>query len=207
MRLLSDHEQWYDRIFDDRGREFHRRAFTRGGLKKREQLELFDRIGLRTPPHGTVRSLAGTISREQRCVVYEDELEHRGRGKVLLSLDEAERTHPDFYATLFVPTDSKIVRHVRFGRIGFWIEQRSRFGDWRSNIDDEERLLARSFHLDSPIPRVLWAIDFLPTSFGLLAIDFNTAPELVTIGEASAASEDELASELERASEEELRQL
>jgi hypothetical protein len=209
MRLSSDHVQWYDGIFDDQGPEFHRIAFARGGLRKREQLELFDRIGLCTPPHGLVAALARRLAGDQRLVVYEDELEHRGRGKLLLSVEAAVRTHPDRYASLFVPPagSAEIIRHVRFGRLGFWLHQRSTAGDWRSNVADQEELLGRSLHQRAPIARVLWAIDFLPSAFGLLAVDFNTAPELSTLGERRAATTEELAMELARATPEELEQL
>lgn len=212
MRLLTDHPQWYDGIFDGGGLTFHRVAFARGGLPKRAQLGLFERMGLRTPPHGTVRALFERMSRpeELRCVVYEDELEHCGRGKRLLPLAEAARTHPDCYATLFVPPAGRasIVRHARIGRLGFWLRQRARDGDWRSNGDDEERFLGRSEHPEpNPVPRVLWAIDFLPTPLGLLAIDFNTAPELSTLGEQRAATEAEIRAELELAPPQHLEQL
>ena len=203
MRLLTDHAQWYDDIFDDRGPEFHRIAFSRGGLTKREQLSLFDRIGLRTPPHGIVSVLAARLAKEQHLVVYEDELEHRGRGKLLLPIEDALRHHPDRYAALFVPPGGEVARHVRFGRVGFWIEQRSQ--DWRSNVGDEERYLGRSAHERSPIPRVLWAIDFVPSAFGLLAIDFNTAPDLETLE--GAVEREELLTELTRSTAEELKQL
>ena len=50
MKLLSDYAQWYDQAFDGEGLEFQRMAFTRGGLSKREQFALFDRLGLHSPP-------------------------------------------------------------------------------------------------------------------------------------------------------------
>jgi hypothetical protein len=43
---------------------------------------------------------------------------------------------------------------------------------------------------------VLWAIDFLPAADGLLAVDFNTAPDLTTLGETGALSADAVAAEL-----------
>jgi hypothetical protein len=205
--LLTDHAQWYDGIFDDRDPVFHRLAFTKGGLPKRAQLELFDRMGLATPPHGTVRTLAARAAEDQRVVVYEDELEHCGRGKVLLPLREALRTHPDHYATLFIPPAARplILRHARFGTLGFWLRQESKTDDWLTRVDDDETLVARERRELNPIPRVLWAIDFLPTPFGLLAIDFNTAPDLITLD--GVVSPRELLNELERASPEHLVQL
>lgn len=215
MKLLADHSQWYDSIFDGEGAVFHRMAFGRGGLAKRAQLALFDRIGLETPPHGRVRSLAARVAskpfgappfaRDVSCVVYEDELAHRGQGKRLLPVREAVVTHPDHYATLFVPPVDRAViyRHVRFGRLGFWIRQVTRGDDWRSNVIDDEEVMSRTLHDEPrPVSRVLFAIDFLPTPFGLLAIDFNTAPELESLGEAKVVERSELRDELVRAASE-----
>jgi hypothetical protein len=221
MQLSTDYPQWYDVLFDKEGPVFERMAFTRGGLAKREQLRLFEKLGLKTPPHGTVRELAAAIrmpfggpigawKKETELVVYEDELLHAGKGKRRMPFEEAEASHPDHYATVFVPPRDGAVnlRHARFGRIGIWLRQRAEGGDWRSNIDDAEQMLARTAHPEPPpVPRVLWAIDFLPSPFGLLAIDFNTAPQLVTVGESGSISVDEIRRELEAADLAHLRQL
>lgn len=212
MKLRTDFAQWYDSLFNDEGPEFQRMAFTRGGLAKREQFALFDRLGLRSPPHGLVRELAGrphlpdawqfpgaAWTAEVNVVVYLDELQHGGNGKVRMPLAEALANHPDHYATLFVPlaNPAVILRHVRFGCLGFWLRQQGG-EDWRSNRADHETVVGRSAHAEpNPLPRVLWAIDFLPATDGLLAIDFNTAPDLATLGEAGAVTASDLMAELE----------
>jgi hypothetical protein len=86
---------------------------------------------------------------------------------------------------------------VRFGRLILWLDQRGRTDDWRSNREDAERVLDRR-RTDSPnpIPRVLWAIDFVVSATGLLAVDFNTAPDLTTAGEAGRLEAAEVAEEL-----------
>lgn len=214
MKLRTDFAQWYDSLFNGEGPEFQRMAFTRGGLAKREQFALFDRLGLRSPPHGLVRELAArthlpdvwqfpgtTWSAEVDAVVYLDELQHAGNGKVRMPLAEALANHPDHYASLFVPlaNPAVILRHVRFGRLGFWLRQQGG-EDWRSNRADHETIVGRSAHAEpNPLPRVLWAIDFLPATDGLLAIDFNTAPDLTTLGEIGVVTVEELASELHTA--------
>lgn len=211
MKLLTDFAQWYDSLFNGEGPEFQRMAFTRGGLAKREQFALFERLGLRSPPHGLVRELASrphlpdawqlpgaAWTAEVEVVVYLDELQHAGNGKVKLPLAEALARHPGHYATLFVPlaNPAVILRHVRFGRLGFWLRQQGG-EDWRSNRADHEKLVGRSTHAEpNPLPRALWAIDFLPAPDGLLAIDFNTAPDLTTLGEAGVVTADEFLAEL-----------
>lgn len=211
MRLRTDFGQWYDSIFDGTGPEFERMAFTRGGLPKREQFALFARLGLRSPPHGTVRDLAAGTGmprawgfpeaawrQEVEVIVYVDELQHGGNGKLKLPLATALVSHPEHYASLFVPLahPALSLRHVRFGGLGFWLRQQGG-EDWRSNRADQETVLAR-FRCDepNPLPRALWAIDFLPAADGLLAIDFNTAPDLATLGEAGAVTAAELHDEL-----------
>jgi hypothetical protein len=212
MKLRTDYPQWYDQAFDGTGPEFQRMAFTRGGLSKREQFALFDRLGLRSPPHGLVRELAARTclsegwqlpcaawTAEVEAVVYLDELQHGGNGKVKLPLAQALANHPDYYASLFVPlaNPAVILRHVRFGRLGLWLRQQGG-EDWRSNRADRETVVGRSAHAEpNPLPRVLWAIDFLPAADGLLAIDFNTAPDLTTLGEAGVVTTAEFLAELQ----------
>jgi hypothetical protein len=134
-----------------------------------------------------------------RCVVYLDEYAHQGDGKVLLPLAEAVERYPDHLGSLLVSSQGPpvIYRLARFGRWAFWLRQEGRSDDWRSNQRDSERLLAK-VHCEepNPIPRVLWAIDFVPSPFGLLALDFNTAPQLETVGEANALTAAEAAEEL-----------
>ncbi len=211
MKLLTDFAQWYDHIFDGQGLEFQRMAFSRGGLPKREQFALFDRLGLRSPPHGLVHDLAQRTgvtrdwqlpvapwNAEVEVVVYLDELQHAGNGKVKLPLGKAVANHPDHYATLFVPLKNPavILRHIRFGRLGFWLRQQGG-EDWRSNRADHESVIGQSQHAEpNPLPRVLWAIDFLPAADGLLAIDFNTAPDLTTLGDTDCVTAEELRDEL-----------
>jgi hypothetical protein len=215
MRLLTDYRQYYDDLFDENGPVFHRTAFTRGGLSKQSQFELFGRLGLKTPPHGPVASLASQLSastvcgspprewmEDVRCVVYQDEFAHGGSGKSLLALSEAMAGHPEAYASIYVPPAGSALnyRHARIGKIGVWLRQVSGSGEWRSNRSDRETVLRRDWDMaPAPVARVLWAIDFIPSSQGLLAIDFNTAPDLDTLGETGAVTPAEILEELHRA--------
>lgn len=218
MKLVTDYVQWYDSLFDGDGPEFQRMAFTRGGLPKREQFTLFARLGLRTPPHGPVRDLgsrtgvpfywqfpASAWSSEFEVVVYLDEFQHAGTGKIKVPLVTALTQHPDHYASIFVPlpNPSVAMRHVRFGRLGFWLRQQGG-EDWRSNRADRETVLACGrIEAPNPLPRVLWAIDFLPAADGLLAVDFNTAPDLATLGETGMLTAEQIGIELAIAAEKE----
>lgn len=214
MRLITDYTQYYDGGFDGQGLAFHRLAFGRGGLSKREQFALFTRLGLATPPHGVVRELAERLAlpsiwgcelqaawrQEIELVVYEDEFAHAGAGKRRLALKQALLECPELFASLFMPPVQRAVnfRHVRIGRIGVWLRQEGGAGEWRSNRQDHETVLERTTHRGPPeISRAMWAIDFIPAPAGLLAVDFNTAPELVTLGETHVVSAGEILAELE----------
>ncbi len=212
MRLATDYDQWYDGIFSGQGPVFSRMAFTKGGLPKRAQFDLFNKMQLATPPHGLVSELAeriripilgenapGEWAEDLKCLVYLDECAHRGEGKTVLSLADACCQYPGHFASLFVPIPGGPVafRMVRFGRLAFWLRQEGQPGNWQSNFLDQETVLRKwTPNSNNPIPRVLWAIDFLPTPFGLLAVDFNTAPQLVTLGEEKSLAEDEIRAEL-----------
>jgi hypothetical protein len=213
MRLITDYPQYYDAIFDGAGPVFHRMAFGRGGLAKREQFALFRKLELATPPHGTVKELGaqhpgpcvwGTSlgpwwAEEIQLIVYEDEYAHAGGGKKRMPLRRALEECPDAWASLYIPPAERAVgyRHVRIGRIGVWLRQEGGEGEWRSNQRDRESVLACRRHEDSlAVPRAMWAIDFIPSPSGLLAVDFNTAPELATLGETRAVEAAQILEEL-----------
>jgi hypothetical protein len=222
MQLDTDYEQWYDGIFDPCPPVFHRRAFSRGGLSKRAQFDLFASLNLRTPPHGPVSELSARMLEtaagasipecfgdDLRCVVYLDPYAHTGEGKTLVSLREAASKYPDHYASLFVPSRGAplVYRLARFGQWAFWLRQEGGSEDWRSNRQDSECVLTKQRAADpNPIPRVLWAIDFVPSPLGLLALDFNTAPQLATLGETGALTAVEVAAELHEAANRNLRE-
>jgi hypothetical protein len=212
VQVLTDHRQFYDGIFDDRPPVFHRMAFTRGGLPKREQFALFARMGLTPPPHGLARELlervqasAGSLgplpaaAETLECVVYTDEYGHRGAGKARLPLSQAAAEHPGCLASLYFPHAGAptAYRYVRFGGLFFWLRQSGDRTGWRSNSDDQESVLEKgAVASTNPVPRVLWAIDFIPSPLGLLALDFNTAPDLATLGESGALTAAEARAEL-----------
>ncbi len=215
MQLLTDHEQWYDVLFDGTGPVFHRMAFTRGGLSKRQQFALLETMGHRTPAHGPAAALrarlaltsnrAGTFPAAAdvvRCVVYHDELAHRGEGKEVMRLGEAARHFPDKLVAVFhePPEPGLSFRFIRLGHLGFWQRQQSQSGDWRSNQRDDETVLERqTLSVPQPVARVLWAVDFIPSAEGLLAVDFNTAPDLTALGESGLLTAKEVRAELEAA--------
>lgn len=213
MRLITDYFQYYDAMFDGVGPVFYRLAFGRGGLAKREQFALFKKLELATPPHGTVKELAAQHpgpcvwetalgpwwAEEIQLVVYEDEYAHAGAGKRRMPLRRALEECPDAWASLYIPPANRAVgfRHVRIGRVGIWLRQEGGEGEWRSNRRDEETVLeCRRHGEDLPVPRALWAIDFIPSPSGLLAVDFNTAPELATLGESRTVGAEEILEEL-----------
>jgi hypothetical protein len=212
VQILTDYRQFYDDLFDDQPPVFQRMAFTRGGLSKRRQFRLFAALGLLTPPHGTTGQLRCRLRASVRtlglpepvladfaCVVYQDEYAHRGRGKHLLPLPRAATVHPQALASMFVgqPKPPVAYRYVRLGRWCFWLKQVGQKTGWRSNTRDRETLLTRyRTRRPNPIPRVLWAIDFIPSAWGLLALDFNTAPDLTTLGEVGALSRAQVKTEL-----------
>jgi len=216
MQLLSDYSQWYDGIFDQTPPVFHRMAFTRGGLSKPDQFRLFQSLGLRTPAHGRVSDLAreciepilgvaapGAFLEHVYCVVYTDEHGHRGEGKLRLPLAVAATRHADSFASIYVPPAARTpvcFRLVRLGGWVFWLRQEGDPEGWQSNRRDKESVLSKTRAADpNPIARVLWAIDFIPSPDGLLAVDFNNAPELVTLGESGTLTPEEVRSELHHA--------
>jgi len=213
VRLDTDFAQHYDTVFDDAGPVFHRRAFERGGLSKRAQFSLFDRLGLATPAHGVVKDWraehpapciwGGDLDRwwgqDLRLVVYRDEHAHGGHGKDLMPLDRALEECPEAYASLFIPPARHALnfRHIRIGRLGVWLRQQGGPGEWRSNRSDIENVLLQDRH-EGPfsIPRALWAIDFIPAPDRLLAIDFNTAPDLSVLVEQPVVTPAQILEEL-----------
>ena len=179
IRLFSDYEESMDFYF---AKPWDKADFTffrvsrrsKPEIGRRELFSFLEKRGIECVPHGEVHQLIERYP-DDHFVVYTDENEHGGKGKELLSAEDAYKKHPNAYASVFTDTPGESVRHFQFGEYGFEMPFVSK-NDWRSNVGTIRswtRGLSR-FNLLEKIGTPYFAIDFTPTK--LLATDFQFAP-------------------------------
>jgi hypothetical protein len=131
-------------------------------------------------------------------VVYQDEMAHRGEGKSLepCTMGTFER-NGEMYCTVHEPSRYPVsFRYLHVGRRRFWLCYRNRVVGvpWQSNGDISVgpsqgvtisvlgEVLNESDPFDIKAAAVLYAIDFVPSEGGLLAVDYNIAPGMKGTG-------------------------
>jgi hypothetical protein len=213
--LKSDFKDWYDHAFPLKGGKTFQRD-SKDGIPRSEMFDLFRRLDLRTPRHGLVHELAPQLIAEkwagdagilrsnpltslpgEYVVVYLDDYAHTGEGKLLLTPTEAMEKHPFLFCSEFVRAGrcgvSESWRYLKVGARSWWLKYWSN-SNWRSNcgeggceIISEETASAQPSKI---IKGAMWAIDYVPAGeYGLLAVDYNTAPGLKPLQDVCTATE------------------
>lgn len=205
LKLVSDFVDFYDHAFSHEGEQFVRNS--NGGPNRIDMFDAMFAAGLDVPKHGLVSDLykdaekyyenhedfvKSSINEAIRLVVYTDLTAHRGEGKLLLTLEEANKQYPNNYASQYLKykhssNESESIRCQVVGDNAFWMRFESN-DTWRSNCGSEIEITKM------PIANVLYqgmenihlpfyAIDFISPhgkhgTNNYTAIDFNVAPGL-----------------------------
>lgn len=199
MQLKSDFNDWYDYAFNKEGPVYERYAnVTR---TRQQDLAFLKSVGCTIPRHGKakdlVQELLGTkwnsffeiwnfrksdgFKDIEQVVIYDDECQHCGNGKQLVTLREAEEKYADKFAVeYFYESFGESYRYLQVGNRKWWLFYKS-YEDWRSNNGngDVTVLCEESIGYHGSIKVPMFAVDFLPaSSVGFVAIDYNTVPGL-----------------------------
>lgn len=196
LYLSSDFTDIYDYVFDSRydpeAQEFKR--FTYSGMSRREMFQYFESLNFATPLHGLVRDIAPTALAHKfftpelksvssgKLVVYTNERAHRGEGKILLSIEEAQEQFSNYYCSAYIP-HRQTFRHLQIGNRAFsMIYRQMANNEWRSNFGDVKILyLGDVTPLKTDYP--LFAIDYISEDNGAhCLLDFNIAPRICGTG-------------------------
>lgn len=199
IKLKSDFLDYYDHWFDNEGIVFER--MSRNNLSRSKMFALFDQHQIKTPKHGKVKDLVLVLDPFTSVVVYLDEFEHQGKGKIRCSLENAMNFYPDNYASQYIPSGSISYRELFLGDI-YCVLKYSSDDVWRSNVGNVEICLAKDPVViqgkrvfDYPI----YAIDYIPHrdevtgDVEYLAIDLNTSPMVRGTGLEKVCSAEEVA--------------
>lgn len=200
IELRSDFRDFYDHWFDAPPCDIFLDRMMTGGLSKREQFQLLERIGFTTPLNGIVEEVWDKSA--NHLVVYTNEQSHCGEGKELYHKSQAVAFVPKLYCSIFIPTtedpQERAVsrRLLAIGDRMWWLRYESE-GRWQSNNAPttsisvvSETLNRRNYALEgehdfAPLAAYpLFAVDFVESLVNgqLLAIDFNSAPGLKNTG-------------------------
>jgi hypothetical protein len=199
------YDSWFDVQIDPKEDVFILERFNNKGMNRIEMFEFLRDKGYDTPEYGTPETLKSNFLKNFNfidfkdsnvdkildfydVVVYTDINNHCGEGKIKTSLFHALEHYPNNYCSVFLYNcyshhNGYSIRLLNVGTKSFLIEYKS-FDDWRSNCGSVviKLLGIQDRSQNNKIDLPLYAIDFVPTSYGFFAVDFNTAPQIKGTG-------------------------
>ena len=204
VKLKSDFIDFYDHWFDNEGIIFER--MTKNELSRSQMFSIFDQYHIATPKHGKVKDLILELSPYDWVVVYLDEYEHQGKGKIFGNINYAASNYPSYYASQYIPSQATSIRELWLGDYHF-VLQYSSDDTWRSNVGNVEicikannPLMQNKRVFDYPI----YAIDYIAYpnvitgDIDYLAIDLNTSPMVRGTGIENIVSAIEIANSIKK---------
>ena len=177
VRLRSDFRDYYDHWFSHNVSEPILLRGMHDGPTRFEALHMLKNY-YNVPSFGLAKN--ADFTNDDGAVVLHFSDEHAGRGKVITTLRDARIAAPDKLVVQYhseARTRSYRLLSVGSMRMSFMYESHY----WRSNVGDVEVAIIDPFcynfeEINNRYP--LYAIDFIETSKGFLAIDFNVSPGL-----------------------------
>jgi hypothetical protein len=183
LKLISDFWDYYDHWFDIDGQPFYRKS--RSGMDRIEMFEFLVEHKIPTVPNGYLNDMMKKYELNQEIVVYEDLDAHRAEGKIKMTIKDALKKYGNVYCSLYIPDNPGLsTRHLRIGDKNCCLIYQSK--DWRSNYSDVEIKVMgvwEGSNYETNIEYPLYAIDYVKdNNKGLLAVDFNIAPQIKCTG-------------------------
>lgn len=197
VKLITNFRDFYDIWFDPCAKHELRRVTT-DGMNRSEMFKFFRKNEIATVKYGSSEAmyLAGC----EKLVVYTDLNSHCGEGKLLMTASEAVNQLPNYLASEYNPIKrGESFRHLQLGNFWAWMRYKSK-DDWRSNngeVDIDLLEVDCGYHPKVKLP--IFAIDYIETPSGLLAIDLNIAPGARGIGLEGVITPRETAKSIKRA--------
>lgn len=176
VKLKSDFMDFYDLWFD-REAEYTLQRLTKSGMSRDQMFKFLTEHNVPTVQYGTPQELKSN-GFQGRVVVYTDLNAHRGDGKLLMTVNDALLSMPNYLCSRYSSTVPGLsIRHLQLGEYWFKLRYTS-VDDWRSNCgsDVDILLLDVGIGYHSTIRAPVFAIDFVQANDGLLAVDYNIAP-------------------------------
>ena len=197
VKLVSDFRDFYD-IWFDRDAKFVFERITTSGLSRGAMLNFLKNSKVRTVRFGTCEEMYMTGCKD--VVVYTDTHSHRGENKVLMSASNANMSMPNYLCSEYIGFEKGVsIRHLQLGEYWFKLQYKSK-DDWRSNCgtDVDIEMLNTGFGYHETIKAPIFAIDFVKSEQGLLAVDYNIAPGCGWTGVNEIVSAKEIADSIKK---------
>lgn len=212
--LKSDFRDYYDHWFDklyypDDEEYIIFERMSNGGMSRRQMFEMFDRMGIDTPLHGTPMEILtettwqfDTMLSKVEVVVYTDLFQHCGEGKVKMPILDAIEQYPNDFCSEYIEpvVRGESHRYLQIGNQGFWLQFNSS-DDWRSNCGDVKIKIAMTglgaYNSWPTIKEPLYAFDWVERREAeCYIIDFNIAPQIKGTGIEAILSGPEAANQI-----------
>lgn len=189
VRLTSNFKDYYDDAFKCREPEIlkalheKRRVYSydrcrSNSISRAKELK---RLNIPTIPIKAASMLATDLN-ASKLLIYTDATLHNGKGKLVVSNQDAQNIYPNLPARRFVPiseTGGFTLKCLQVGKRRFkvllWSDTDTL--DYKvHSIEEIEPMYNRSYRYP------IFSIDYLPTKEGLMVIDFNQVENLGNLG-------------------------
>ena len=196
LNILSDFEDFYDSDSDAKSSESTGFEITynrfRDQANKLQELNLLKSIGVPTINIVPVQSVAVADPR-QKVIVYTDLSKHGGKGKVLVTFDEANLMYRNKMCSLLSSNyDGYTYKYVQIGKRRFWIKMLN--VDLKASQVVQVQELSNQYNYLIKYP--IFSIDYTFDNGKQVAVDFNSIQSLKNLSLDNLFSAVEIVKEL-----------
>ncbi len=173
LGLQTDFTDYYDYLCIQQDKLINYVRRYSNSLSKGKALMELRKIGVKTIHLASVQEIAPS---NKKVVVYTDPKKHRGEGKILMSSNDAMITYPTNLCSAYNEDSFGVTnKFLQIGKRRFRIivENTEPLKEGRAISIDE---IAPEYNFNLRLP--IFSIDYISTSGGLLAVDFNIIQEL-----------------------------
>ena len=196
IRLESDYTDYYDSIFSDEGKSTYRRISTEC-MPRGRAIKYLKELGVPTIEVGQVNTFNSL--QYSKLVVYTNSRQHGGKGKVVVSTDEAKRYYSNYLAAPYIEnTNGASLKYIQIGGIAIQLSLRNN-GD-KAEIKSGEVVESNrsDIGMNKQINIPIFSIDYIPVNGIITAIDFNSSENLSRYGIDKIVTPDEILAELSK---------
>ena len=169
MTINSDFKDYYDETAKNIQSNLVYNRFISKSMSRGKALKYLSNMGIKTIE---MKQASEFSVYDKYIVIYNDVYAHNGKGKLILSVEEALKYHSNCLASQFYETDGLTVKYTQIGKRRFYITYKKDnilSLDIGNIIDVKELEPAYNEYIRLPI----FSIDYISIDNNMVATDFN----------------------------------
>lgn len=195
FKLESDFTDYYDYLCDDTSSVVYHR--DRKNISRIDDLNFLKSLGIKTVKIGPFKQFDPSF---EKLVVYTDPYLHDCLGKHIYTFDDVSLQYrANLVAEFIQGSNGYTFKYLQIGERRFKI---TLYNPDYQTVLSEGRLvnfeeLPKQYNYSIGLP--IYSIDYVPTNFGMIAVDFNRVQSLIKIDIDKYLSAEEVLVEIKKA--------